>query len=233
MSALVNEAEWPDPAQKASTVARQVGAAAAYEGLGRAERLELALELHDVVGSAFAMINVQAAAAEHLLYVHPEQVRDALAEIRKASGDVLREVREILAGLRSMADDAPRASRVAELVDAATKSGVHTGLTVSGRWRLLPLEVDHAAYRIVQESLTNVVRHSGAGSASVLVAYEHDRLRVEVEDDGRGLGEPSSPGYGILGMRDRAVALGGELDAGPRPQGGFCVRATLPLRAFH
>jgi signal transduction histidine kinase len=199
----------------------------------RAERLELALELHDVVGSAVAMISLQAAAAERLLQERPDQALVALSEIKRASDEVLRELRAILGGLRSPSDGAPGTARIGSLVDATTKAGIPTRLTVSGRRRPLPVDLDLAAYRIVQESLTNVLRHSSAASASVLVAYGRDRLRVEVEDDGVGRGESASPGYGIIGMRERAVALGGELDAGPRPGAGFRVRATLPLRGLH
>jgi signal transduction histidine kinase len=234
MTALVNEAEWPRLATRTcSAVVPPVGAATAQEARVRAERLELALELHDVVGSAFAMITLQAAAAERLLDKRPDQALRALSEIKRASGEVLRELREILGGLRSASDQAPGTARIGWLVDATTEAGVHTRLMVSGRRRLLPADVDLAAYRIVQESLTNVLRHSSTARASVLVAYERDRLRVEVKDDGLARGESLGGGFGILGMRERAVALGGELDAGPRPLGGFRVRATLPLRTLH
>ena len=200
----------------------------------RAERLELARELHDVVASGFAVVSLQASLAEHLMGDHPERAREALSEIRRTSGEALRELRSILGILRSeesdAPDSAPGSSRIGTLTAVTTKAGIPTRLTVSGRRRLLPADVDLAAYRIVQESLTNVLRHSGAACASVLLAFEDDRLIVEVEDDGVGGAGPSSPGHGVLGMRERAAALGGELDAGPRPQGGFRVHATLPLR---
>jgi signal transduction histidine kinase len=201
----------------------------------RAERLQLARELHDVVASGFAVVSLQASLAEHLLEGHPDRARDALSEIRRTSGEALHELRSILGILRSeesdASDSAPGSARIGTLTAVTTKAGVPTRLTVSGRRRLLPADVDLAAYRIVQESLTNVLRHSGAASASVLLAYEDDRLLVEVEDDGIGGPGPSSPGHGLLGMRERAAALGGELDAGPRPQGGFRVHATLPVRS--
>jgi signal transduction histidine kinase len=116
------------------------------------------------------------------------------------------------------------------LAAAATQAGIETDLTVLGERQPLPAEVDLAAYRIVQESLTNVMRHSQATSAAVRVAYEPDRLLVEVQDDGVGNSEsPTGLSHGILGMRERATALGGELEASALPQGGFRVRATLPL----
>ena len=195
-----------------------------------AKYAELAHELHDVVGSACAVINLQAAAAARLLRERPEQALEALAEIRRASGEVVEELRAIVPGIRNAGPG--RSNRVGlggigRLAESATKAGIHTRVTVSGRWRPLPADVDLAAYRIVQESLTNVLRHSNADSASVLVAYEHDVLRIAVEDDGRGgsLGH----GFGIIGRRERAAALGGELEAGPIPGAGFRVEATLPL----
>jgi signal transduction histidine kinase len=206
-----------------------------HEARLRAERLQLARELHDVVASGFTVVNFQAALAAQVLSERPERAYEALSEIRRASGEALRELRTILGILRavepSAAEGAPGAAAIGSLVSVTTKAGVPTRLTVSGRRRLLSADVDLAAYRIVQESLTNVLRHSGAASASVVLAYGDDRLLVEVEDDGVAAAAcPSSPGHGILGMRERAAALGGEVDAGRRPQGGFRVRAELPLR---
>jgi signal transduction histidine kinase len=199
-----------------------------------AARLELARELHDVVGSAFSMISLQAAAAARLLPERPEQALEALSEIRRASGDVLQDLREILRTMRSAAADAsdraPGAEEIGRLADAAERAGIQTRMTVSGRLRPLPAAVDLAAYRIVQESLTNVLRHSSARSASILVAYGRNVLRLEVEDDGVGREGSTDPGFGIVGMRERATGLGGALEAGPLAEGGFRVCATLPLR---
>ena len=198
------------------------------------ERLRIARELHDVVGSGLTTVQLQAEAAAILLDGRPEDVREALADIRRTSGEALRELRAILGMMRAESDAARPRRRptppIPALASAATRAGVATDVVVSGEPRRIPPEVDHAASRIVQESLTNVLRHSGAAAASVRVAYEDDRVTVEVEDDGRPA--PSSPGghHGIVGMRERAYELGGELDARPRPQGGFVVRAMLPLR---
>jgi signal transduction histidine kinase len=222
------EASWLDDALSL------VEPATGQEARLQAARLELARELHDVVGSAVCMISLQAAAAAQLLPERPEQALEALSEIRRASGDVLHDLREILNSMRSTAagasDRAPGAEHIGRLADAAESAGIHTRVTVSGRLRPLPAAVDLAAYRIVQESLTNVLRHSSAGSASVLVAYDRDALRVEVEDDGVGREDSKDSGFGIVGMRERATELGGALEAGPRAEGGFRVRATLPLR---
>jgi signal transduction histidine kinase len=201
----------------------------------RAERLQIARELHDVIASGFSMVSLQAAAGAHTLAAgRPEATLDALAEIRRVSSEALGELRKILVILRAAesnaVDGAPGTARIGTLATMTTNAGVPTRLTVSGRRRLLPADVDLAAYRIVQESLTNVLRHAHAATASVLLAYADDRVVVEVEDDGVAGAPASTPSFGILGMRERAAALGGELDVGPRPEGGFRVRATLPLR---
>jgi signal transduction histidine kinase len=198
----------------------------------RAERLQLARELHDAVASGFALVSLQAALAAHLMPESPERALEALSEIRRVSSESLRELHAIL-GIVRVADSitdgsAPGAARIGTLAAVTTRAGVPTHLTISGRRRPLAVDVDLAAYRIVQEALTNVLRHSGAASASVLLAYEEDRLLVEVEDDGVG-GGPSGAGLGIRGMRERAAAFGGELEAGPRSEGGYRIRATLPL----
>jgi signal transduction histidine kinase len=204
-----------------------------YEARLRAERLQLARELHDGVASGFALVSLQAALAAHLMAASPERALEALSEIRRVSSEALSELHAILGIVRvadSIADDnPPGAGRIGTLAAMTTRAGVPTRLTVSGRRRPLPAGVDLAAYRIVQESLTNVLRHSGAAAASVLLAYEDDRLLVEIEDDGDGGSPSGAAGHGILGMHERAAALGGELDAGPRPRGGYRIRATLPL----
>jgi signal transduction histidine kinase len=198
------------------------------------DRLELARELHDVVASGLATITLQASLAERVLSQDPARALDALSEIRRTSREALDELQTILGILRAGDSDiaarAPGAALIDALAAAATQAGIETDLTVLGERQPLPAEVDLAAYRIVQESLTNVMRHSQATSAAVRVAYEPDRLLVEVQDDGVGNGEsPTGLSHGILGMRERATALGGELEASALPQGGFRVRATLPL----
>jgi signal transduction histidine kinase len=199
-----------------------------------ADRLHLARELHDAVASGLATITLQASLAARVLADNPARALDALSDIRQTSREALGELQTILGILRTeespTAGRAPGAARISALTSATTKAGIVTDLIVSGERRPLPAEVGLAAYRIVQESLTNVVRHSHASSATVRVAYEADRLLVEIQDDGVGNG-PSHLGlsHGILGMRERAAALGGELEAGALPQGGFRVCATLPL----
>jgi signal transduction histidine kinase len=199
-----------------------------------ADRLQLARELHDVVASGLATISLQASLAERVLAENPARALVALSDIKQLSREALDELQTILGILRTpqshVAEHAPGAAQIAALASATTKAGVATDLAVLGERGLLPAEVGLAAYRIVQESLTNVVRHSQATSATVRLTYEADRLLVEVEDDGVGNGTSTSGhSHGILGMRERATALGGELDASALPQGGFRVRATLPF----
>jgi signal transduction histidine kinase len=202
------------------------------------ERLRIARELHDVLAHNISVINVQSGVALHLIDEQPQQARIALAAINQASADALREVRSVLSVMRGSGEQPPRSptaglARLDELVARASAAGIGVSLQVHGDERPLPASVDLAAFRIVQESLTNVVRHAGAGSASVQLTYGPDELTVQVEDDGAGR-SPSADhgsGNGIAGMHERAVALGGGLDAGPRSGGGFRVRARLPLES--
>jgi signal transduction histidine kinase len=201
-----------------------------------ADRLQLARELHDVVASGLATISLQASLAERVLAENPARALVALSDIRRTSREALDELQTILGVLRTAeshaAERAPGVARISALASAATKAGVMTDLIVLGERGLLPAEVGLAAYRIVQESLTNVLRHSEATSATVRLAYEPEQLLLEVRDDGVGNGASASGqshSHGILGMRERAAALGGEFEARALPQGGFRVRATLPL----
>jgi len=205
-----------------------------------AERLRIARELHDVLAHGIATINVQAGVAAHVLHERPDHAAEALRTIKATSKDALRELRGILGVLREADEIEPREptpglSQLDRLIDATSQAGVPTQVTISGHRRPLPATVDLAAYRIVQESLTNVVRHAGRASALVAVSYADDEMTISVEDDGRG-GPPATNGHrpralghGILGMRERAHALGGRLEAGPLANGGFRVCAHLPV----
>jgi signal transduction histidine kinase len=208
------------------------------QALVDAERLRIARELHDLMAFSFATIHVQAGVAVHLADERPDLAAEALRTIKAITGEASRELRAILGALRRTAGAGDGPSHgVAELDTLAattTGAGLPTRVVVSGRARSLPPAVDRAAYRIVQEALTNALRHAGPASAVVTVRYEPDRLVVEVLDDGRGLERRARErgpgrGHGIVGMRERSLALGGELDAGPHPLGGFHVRASLPI----
>ena len=200
------------------------------------ERLRIARELHDVLGHNISLINVQAGVALHLIDERPEQARTALTAIKEASGEALREVRATLDVLRGNDEVPPRAPapglrRLNDLVAAADGAGLLVSVEIAGRERPLPLGVDQAAFRIVQEALTNVRRHAGARSAAVRLVYGDRELAVSVDDDGRGrvASGVAVSGSGIEGMRARASALGGRLEAGAREGGGFRVLARLPL----
>jgi signal transduction histidine kinase len=209
------------------------------------ERLRMARDLHDVVAHNIAVINVQANTALYLMERQPERARSALATINDVSKQALVELRSILGVLRDVdaggTPVAPRApaaglARLGDLVDHAAAAGLAVRIEEHGQRAVLPADVDLTAYRIIQEALTNSARHSGGGQATVRLGYGRDALRVEVDDDGRPGpgGRPAAPangsGHGIAGMTERAAALGGTLEAGPRPEGGFEVRAWLPLR---
>ena len=202
-----------------------------------AERRRIARELHDVVAYGFAAISLQAGTAAHLMEQRPEQVGEALDAIKTVSRQALDELRGILGMLRD-AEGARRARpgirELDELADMTTKAGVPTSVRVFGSESDPPLEVDSAVYRIVQESLANVLLHASATSALVSITFAGDYLLISVEDDGDGVGKPRrqeslGSGYGIVGMRERVLLLGGSLDAGPCAEIGFRVCARLPV----
>jgi signal transduction histidine kinase len=200
------------------------------------ERLRIARELHDVLGHNISLINVQAGVALHLMDEQPDQSRTALAAIKQASNDALGELRSVLDALRQVDDEPPRTptsglAGLDGLVAKAKASGLLVRTEFQGTPRPLPAGTDLAAFRIVQEALTNVTRHAAGATATVRVTYGERDLTVQVDDDGSGpaAGPTTGGGNGIPGMRERAVALGGELEAGPRQEGGFRVLARLPL----
>lgn len=201
-----------------------------------AERLRIAREVHDTVAHALSVINVHAGVTAHILGKRPEQARETLATIEHTSAQALRELRATLGVLRDEPGDPrdpdPGLARVAELVTTARRAGLDLDVDVSPSPRDLPAAVDHAAYRVVQESITNAIRHAGPAHVTVRVAYLPEYLEVEVSDDGPGPdGAGDGHGRGLRGMRERCRMLGGELTAGPRPGGGFAVRARLPTHA--
>jgi signal transduction histidine kinase len=201
------------------------------------ERLRIAREVHDVLSHSISMINVQAGVAVHLLDTKPEQARTALVAIKQASKNALRDLRATLGVLRDVDEqDGARVPagglhRLDELVAGAEAAGLHLEIMTRGEPRELPAGVDLAAYRIVQESVSNIVRHAGTTAGTVLLQFRSGELVVTIENEPGTRGAAESPGArnGIRGMRERAEALGGELEAGPRPGGGFRVRARLPL----
>jgi signal transduction histidine kinase len=196
------------------------------------ERLRIARELHDSLTHSISVIKVQSGVATHLARKHGEDPPAALLAIQEASTEAARELRSTLEVLRSEEDvNGSGLDRVPALVERARSSGLPTDLTVRGEVRTLPSDVDQAAYRVVQEALTNASRHAQDATASVEIVYGRSSLILRVEDDGAGTAKPSVPGYGLIGMRERVTALGGRLSAGPRGTRGFSVLAELPVAA--
>ncbi|HEY2578223.1 MAG TPA: histidine kinase [Streptosporangiaceae bacterium] len=230
------------------------------------ERLHIARELHDLIGHNISLINVQASVALHLLERQPEQAAVALTAIKQVSKDTLDELRLVVGAVRGTEDEgSPRLPArglgdLDALVSGAAAADLDVRMEVAGSPRPVPAGLGLTAFRIVQESLTNVRRHAGPASVAVRLEYNTSDLTVRIEDSGRGLGEaaagyggtgyagaaghggtpdhggapngggvPNGGGRGLTGMRERAAAVGGELDAGPRPDGGFQVVARLPL----
>ncbi|MCG5472744.1 sensor histidine kinase [Micromonospora sp. LAH09] len=198
------------------------------------ERLRIAQEVHDVVGHGLAAISMQAEIALHLLPKRPEQAETALTAISRTSREALDELRVTLGAVRQGAErgPVPGLARLPALRDRLAGAGLAVDLRVVGQPWDLPAALDLTAYRVVQEALTNVLRHAGVADAEVRVDYRADEVTVEVTDRGTGAGAAfvdDESGHGLAGMRERVAALGGRLAAGPRTGGGFRVYARLPV----
>lgn len=190
------------------------------------ERLRIARELHDSLTHSISIVKLQAGVAVHLARKRREEVPPALLAIQEASGEAMRELRATLEVLRT--DEST--GTPALLAERARAAGLAVDLTVTGEERPLPATIDRAMYRIVQEALTNAARHAGPAKVTVQLAYGDGDLTIRVEDDGAAdPSRPPTPGIGLTGMRERVTALGGTLDAAPREEGGFAVRARLPV----
>jgi signal transduction histidine kinase len=202
------------------------------------EQARIARELHDVLAHSVSVIVVQAAAADDVFDERPDQARAALRSIESAGREALAELRRLLGAVRPDAEGEPAhpqpgLDRLGELAEPLRAAGLEVALHREGSEGAVPAGVDLSAYRIVQEALTNTLRHAGASRAEVTVRAAPGLLELDVLDDGHGGGAPSEDGAGrgIAGMRERATMLGGTLDAGPLPEGGFRVHARLPLEA--
>lgn len=200
-----------------------------------AERAAIARELHDVVAHHMSVMVVQAGAARAVSESDPAATAEALRQIEASGRTGLTEMRRLLEVLKAEEDGNGRApqpglARLSELLDSMRVSGLPVEAVVEGSPRPLPPGVDLSAYRIVQEALTNALRHAGGASARVVVRYDPGAVELEVADDGPGPPEDpeASGGHGLIGMRERVQLFGGELEAGPRPGGGFLLRARLP-----
>jgi signal transduction histidine kinase len=200
-----------------------------------AERLRIARDLHDMVAHSMGIIAIQSGAARRVMDTQPDKARDALGAIEAASQETLAGLRHMLGALRQASADADAADRVPvtgladveRLAAMAAEAGVQVDVRWGGHRRPLPPEIEVSAFRIIQEAVTNVVRHAGTPRCSVAVEFREEELTVEVTDDGRG-GAAEGAGYGLAGMRERVSLLQGDFTAGPRPEGGFRVAARIP-----
>lgn len=209
------------------------------------ERTRIAREMHDIVAHSVSVMVVQAGAARRMVTRDPAAAVVAAGEVEETGRAALRDMRRVIGVLRNDGDEAAAESRtpaalepqpgmadVAELVSTCCDAGLDVRVRTDGEVRPLPSGVELAAYRIIQEALTNTMKHAGPARAEVRIAYDDDVLTVVVADDGRGVGldaDPDGAGHGLPGMRERVTVYGGDLDAGPHPGGGFRVRARLPL----
>jgi signal transduction histidine kinase len=198
------------------------------------ERARIARELHDVVGHSVSVMTVQASAVRRLLKPEQERERQALLIVEQTGREALAEMRRMVGVLRRPEEapalaPQPSLEHLERLIESAREAGLPVDLRVKGEAVQLPAGVDLTAYRLVQEGLTNALKHADASRAEVLVNYGEGHIEVTVSDDGRGVGNGDGGGHGLVGMRERVSVYGGELDAGPRPGGGYRLRARLPV----
>ena len=198
------------------------------------ERARIARELHDVVGHSVSVMTVQASAVRRLLEQDQERVSEALQVVEQTGREALAEMRRMVGVLRHAEDGpalAPQPSleQLERLVEHTRNAGLPVDLRVEGDPVQLPTGIDLTAYRLVQEGLTNAIKHAGANRAEVLVRYAGGHVELTVSDDGDGDGSGGGGGHGLVGMRERVSVYGGKLEAGARPEGGFLLRATLPV----
>ncbi len=222
--------------------AEQLGAQAAAQAVVT-ERLRIARELHDMVAHSIGIVALQAGAASRVFDTQPARARAALGEVEAASRETLSGLRRMLGALRQAELDGrggaqaplhpvPGLADVERLAATTTAAGVRVEVTWQGERRSLPPEIDLSAFRIIQESVTNVVRHAATGHCRVSVEQQERELSIEVVDSGRGgRGQVAGAGYGLVGMRERVALLHGDFSAAPRPEGGFRVAARLPVPA--
>jgi signal transduction histidine kinase len=198
------------------------------------ERARIARELHDVVGHSVSVMTVQASAVRRLLRPEQQREREALLIVEQTGREALAEMRRMVGVLRRPEEapalaPQPSLEHLGKLVEQAREAGLPVDLRVEGEPLPLPAGLDLTAYRLVQEGLTNALKHARAERAQVLVRYSDGDIEVTVSDDGQGAGSGDGGGHGLVGMRERVAVYGGELEAGPRPEGGYRLRAKLPL----
>ncbi len=200
------------------------------------ERARIARELHDVVAHSISVMVLQARGGRRVLESDPADAREAFGVIESTGQQALDEMRRLVGMLRSGDESLPLAPQpslkeLGTLVDQVRAAGLPVQLAIEGEPRDLPPGVDLSAFRIVQEALTNALTHAGPARARVVLRYRTDELELEISDDGPGTGDGSGSGYGLVGMRERVLVYGGELQAGRQPGGGYALRVRLPFRS--
>jgi signal transduction histidine kinase len=220
--ALVNEAE----------ALRRERELAAVEAAAE-ERRRIARELHDIISHSLGVVVLQAGAADQVLEHDPERARDALRSIRSTGLDAIAQMGALLGLVRGDAEASrepqPSIADLAALIATTQEAGLAVDLEIEGDRRALPAALELSAYRIVQEGLTNALKHAGPVAAHVILSYGSDELAIEVTDEGGSSGNGLGSGRGLAGMRERVTVFGGRLQAGPRPNGGWTLRAAFPL----
>jgi signal transduction histidine kinase len=231
--ALHTRVEQADAAEARAAQAERERESAARVAVAE-ERARIARELHDIVAHAVSVMVLQVGAVRHKLPPELEEDAEALRGVEGAGRAALAEMRRLLGAMRSDGDDLelapqPGLDGLQSLVAEVERAGLPVGLHVEGEWVQLPRAIDLSAYRIVQEGLTNALKHAHASRADVTVRYEADQVRLEVRDDGNGGPKGNGSGYGLVGVRERVKIYGGEMTAGPADGGGFVLSARLPL----
>lgn len=234
--ALRERAAQAEAAEERATYAERERAAAARIAVAE-ERARIARELHDIVAHAVSVMVLQVGAVRHKLPQRPEEDRDALRGVEQAGRTALAEMRRLLGAMRSDGEDLdlapqPGLDSLDTLVDKVGRAGLPVRLQVDGERFPLPRPLDLSAYRIVQEGLTNALKHACASQAEVIVRYGSDELQIEVRDDGEGGSTGDGVGHGLVGIRERVKIYGGEMTAGTAPEGGFSLRTRLPFSDY-
>jgi signal transduction histidine kinase len=220
-------AELEDAHRRLRTYATLVEALAVAE-----ERNRLAREIHDSLGHYLTAITMQLEAAGKLVAAQPEHAAESIAKAEEMARESLAEVRRSVAALRaSPLDTVALGEAIGELVGTLHSSGIATAFTIQGRSQSMPIQLKTALYRVAQEGLTNVRRHANASAVEVTLAYQPEQVTLTIEDNGTGWRGEETGGFGLLGLRERTALLGGSLEAGNRPEGGFRLHAAIPKQA--
>jgi signal transduction histidine kinase len=232
--ALRGQAEQADAAEARAAQAERERGAAARLAVAE-ERARIARELHDVVAHSVSVMVLQVGAVRHKLPAALEEDKEALGRVERTGRAALTEMRRLLGAMRSEADGLalapqPGVDALDSLLEEVGRAGLPVELHVDGQRVPLPRAIDLSAYRIVQEGLTNALKHAGASRADVMLGYAPEELRIEVRDDGRGSSTSDGRGHGLVGVRERVKIYGGDMTAEDVPEGGFVLRARLPIR---